>query len=224
MNPVLANSLVDTFLHGGWVMWPLLATFLLAVSVLIDRIIWWSQFSSKVNVRNQEKARESLGNGDFATCLDVTMESKDPFLTNLRDGLFHIRTSMLGAMQLDATHVIERSEARMWVLSTIITLAPLLGLLGTIVGIMQSFKSIGADQMSPDRVSGGIGEALIATGCGLGIAILCLLPYNYFKKRSHVLRSAYERWINHTELLAQSTKAHGHDLEAFVISRAASLR
>jgi biopolymer transport protein ExbB len=118
-------------------------------------------------------------------------------------------------MQLHATRLIEKSEARMWVLNTLITLAPLLGLFGTVVGIMGSFSFIGDEQLAASKVSGGIGEALIATACGIAIAILCLLPYNFFRKRVSVLRASMERWINHTELLAKSAKEHGHDLEVF---------
>jgi biopolymer transport protein ExbB len=81
---------------------------------------------------------------------------------------------MLAAMQLHATRLIEKSEARMWVLNTLITLAPLLGLFGTVVGIMGSFSFIGDEQLAASKVSGGIGEALNSTAYPL----LCqtLLP------------------------------------------------
>lgn len=218
MNLMLANFIVETFLHGGWVMWPVLFTFFLALCVLTDRIVWWSHLRSRTKSKLHEAVRENLGNGNFSGVWTSIKDSTDPYLINLAEGIRHARTSMTGAMQLHATHLIEKSEARMWVLSTIITLAPLLGLLGTIVGIMQSFKFVGNDELAASKVSGGIGEALIATACGLSIAILCLLPYNYYRKRSSLLRGSLERWINHAELLVASAKSHGHDLEAFVLN------
>ena len=212
---MLANIVVDTFLQGGWVMWPILASFFLAICVVLDRAIWWLRFRASIRSGLQEKARDAIGTGDFATAWQISHSGSEPFLQNLGEGMTHAHTSMLAAMQLHATHIIEKAEARMWILSTMITLAPLLGLFGTVVGIMGSFKFVGDEQLAPGKVSGGIAEALIATACGIAIAILCLLPYNFFRKRLSVLRGSFERWINHTELLARSAKEHGHDLEAF---------
>jgi len=197
-------------------MWPILATFFLALCVILDRAIWWLRLKATLQPAKQEQAREAIGTGDFATAWSLTQNTHDPYLQNLAEGITHARTSMLAAMQLHATHLIEKSEARMWVISTLITLAPLLGLFGTVVGIMGSFSFVGDEQLAAAKVSGGIGEALIATACGIGIAILCLLPYNFFRKRVSVLRGSLERWINHTELLVKSAKEHGHDLESFV--------
>ena len=212
---MLANIVVDTFLEGGWVMWPILAAFFLALCVILDRAVWWLRLKSMVQTARQEQARDAIGSGDFATAWKLTRDTTDPYLKNLAEGITHARTSMLAAMQLDATHLIEKSEARMWVISTLITLAPLLGLFGTVVGIMGSFSFVGDDQLAATKVSGGIAEALIATACGIAIAILCLLPYNYFRKRVSLLRGSLERWINHTELLVKSAREHGHDLETF---------
>ncbi|MEI6607165.1 MAG: MotA/TolQ/ExbB proton channel family protein [Verrucomicrobiota bacterium] len=212
---MIANIVVETFFKGGWVMWPIVATSFLALCVLLDRIVWWLRLQSRMRTADQERAREALGTGDFAAAWQLGQGTSDPFLLNLREGMTHAHTSMLAAMQLHATHLIEKSEARMWVLSTLITLAPLLGLFGTVVGIMRSFSFVGAEQLAASKVSGGIAEALIATACGIAIAICCLLPYNFFRKRVAVLRGSLERWINHTELLVKSAKEHGHDLESF---------
>jgi biopolymer transport protein ExbB len=92
-------------------------------------------------------------------------------------------------------------------------------LLGTVVGIMGSFNFVGNDQLAVTRVSGGIAEALIATAAGLGIAIMCLLPFNFFRKQTSLLRGKLEHWINHCELLAGNAKAHGLDLADFKAPR-----
>jgi len=179
---VLANIVVDTFLQGGWVMWPILAAFFLALCVILDRAIWWLRLQATLQPDKQNRVRDALGTGDFATAWELTQKTADPYLKNLAEGITHARTSMLAAMQLHATHLIEKSEARMWVISTMITLAPLLGLFGTVVGIMKVFAVITTQgTANAQALAGGIAEALITTAAGLAIAIPTLIVYRYFR-------------------------------------------
>ena len=212
---MLANIVVETFVKGGWVMWPILGTFFAAFCAILDRVTWWLRLRERWKKESQDSAREALQRGDFQTAWDLAKRSVDPLLSNLREGILHSHTSMAAAMQLHATQLIRESEARMWVISTLITLAPLLGLFGTVAGLMGSFSAIGTDQLAVTKVTGGIGEALIATACGIAIAVLCLLPYNFFRKRVSVLRRSLTRWITHTGLLVETARQDGHNLETF---------
>jgi biopolymer transport protein ExbB len=90
----------------------------------------------------------------------------------------------------------KKISARLWILDTIVTAAPLLGLLGTIVGIMQTFTALAQGGVSdPAEVSRGIGMALIATAIGIATALLGLLGYNVLNRRAHLLLEDFKIYL-----------------------------
>jgi biopolymer transport protein ExbB len=101
-----------------------------------------------------------------------------------------------------ANQELKRFSRGLSVLDTAITLAPLLGLLGTVTGLIRSFRFLGAQELTtPTAITGGIAEALIATACGLSIAIMALIPFNYLNARLEEARHDIEDSTTQLELL-----------------------
>ena len=116
-------------------------------------------------------------------------------------GLNDHETSLQIAMQAAAGAVLRRAGRFLPVFDTLVTLAPLLGLLGTVTGIMRSFTSLGSTELAVSKVTGGIGEALIATACGLCIAIISLVPLNYLSGKVAALQYDLETAASNIEVL-----------------------
>jgi biopolymer transport protein ExbB len=119
----------------------------------------------------------------------------------LHAGITHRHASITSALQAAAGIEIKQAGRFLTAMDTIITLAPLLGLLGTVTGIMGSFQSIGGSELAVERVTGGIGEALIATAFGLGIAIVTLIPYNWFHAKVASLQHDIETAASNLEII-----------------------
>jgi biopolymer transport protein ExbB len=205
-EPVLGNLIIDTFKAGGYIMWPILVVAIVAVAVVLERAVWWQIQASRRNVHLREQVLTAVDHGDSAAATKLAQNSRDPVLRMIWHGLTHHNFSLQGAMQVQAGEELERAARFLPILDTIITLAPLLGLLGTVTGIMQAFRVVGESELAVKAVSGGIGEALIATACGLAIAIFCLLPFNYFQRRVSRLRFELETNATNLELMLERAK------------------
>ncbi len=212
---LFANIIVETFLRGGPIMWPILACLVLALAVIAERLTWWSRLPRLEQDEAFTKALWDIRLGNFSSAWEATENKTSPFLYCLRSGLANGRTDPIAAMSLRAESALNEARLRHWILGTLVTLSPLLGLLGTVIGIMQSFELTGGDALAIVQVSGGVAEALIATAAGLGIAILCLLPYNFLTRRQSDLRHDLDQAINQTELALRAAETAGHRLADF---------
>ena len=193
------TQVIDIIVKGGIVMIPLLACSLISLALTIERLNFWARIKSQQAVRNMLALVEA---GEFDKALKVGRDSPHPIARVMAAGLAHRNPAPAKAMEAAAQAQIPVLKSRLGTLDTIITLAPLLGLLGTVVGMIGSFDIMSEAGMGqPHAVTGGIAEALIATATGLLIAILTLIPYNYFSSRVEKEVDAMEHFSSSLELL-----------------------
>lgn len=199
-SPILANVLMDLFRHGGPIMWPIGLVCIFACVVIFERSLWWLQFSRQRRPRDLEEVLIALESGKIAEAKKLSANSTDPVLRVVHAGLTHRHASLQGALQAAAGVEIKQAGKFLTAMDTLITLAPLLGLLGTVTGIMGSFGAVGGSELAVEKVTGGIGEALIATAFGLGIAIVTLVPFNWFNAKVASLQHDIETAANNVEV------------------------
>jgi biopolymer transport protein ExbB len=198
---MFANIVIQFFLKGGPVMWPILICSLVAVAVVGERTFWWMRERGRRDPHTLERLLAALEHSDLAAAAKLAEASQDPVIRMIDRGLSHVHTSMQGALQLAAGIELKRAGRFLNVMDTLVTLAPLLGLLGTVTGLMRAFLNIGSAELSVAAVTGGIGEALIATACGLGIAIFSLIPFNYFSGKVAQLQFELETAATNVEVM-----------------------
>jgi len=203
---MLANIIVENFIKGGWIMWPILVTAIVAIAVVGERIIWWTRESFRRDPERLEKILARLENAEFAEASKLAEGSEDPVIRTIWHGLNHIRSSLQGALQVAAGVELQRAGRFLTVMDTLVTLAPLLGLLGTVSGIFRSFLGIAGEELAVEKVTGGIGVALIATMCGLAIAIFALIPFNYFSGKLARLQFELETAATNVEVMVNAAR------------------
>ncbi len=172
------SSIMD---RGGYIMIPLLIVSVISIALILERCWFWLMVGGKGSVGRLAKMNKAFLQGDTETVKRLTQRDGSPYGAIAKVMLENGPNDAvaLGAVESQRP----RFDRSMVALSTIITAAPLLGILGTIIGIIDSFKLLGAETVltDPSDVAGGIAAALLTTAFGLIIALVTLFPYMLFR-------------------------------------------
>src|SRR2546423_1105488 len=215
---VTGNYFIDKFNQGGPVMWPILLVSIVALTVVIERVFWWGGRWFRRDPKRIEKVFTAIENNDVAEASRLSRDSRDPVLRMMWNGLNHQHASLQGALQVAAGIEIKRAGRFLVVMDTLVTLAPLLGLLGTVTGLIKAFGALGNEEIAVVAVTGGIAEALIATACGLGIAIFSLIPFNFFTSRVSNLEFELQTAATNLEVMLEAQNKTGAHSEVEIPS------
>jgi biopolymer transport protein ExbB len=200
------------FLAGGPVMWPLLLCSLISLTVSLERLFFWM----KANIGDDASASEKLledyrqHGPDWRPFPSPGSLPPGAVLGMLLNGLAHREFSASKAMEAVALTELKKMRRGMNILDTMITVAPMLGILGTVTGIITSFDMLGqAGVEDPRTVVAGIAEALITTMAGLSISVASLLPYNYFTSLMEDAQDLFEHYGTRLEILQDKFDRNG---------------
>jgi len=194
--------MIQIFLEGGPMMWPLLVTSLAALTVVFERLIFVIRERFNRQPRQVEEIFAAVERGDLEGAESVGKGSGDFVARTLTYALQHRDVSYSNALLAAANIELQRFNRGISLLDTIVTLAPLEGLFGTVTGMIHAFGLLGATELgAPTAITGGIAQALIATAFGLVIAMVALVPFNYLNARLEQARQEIETASAKLEML-----------------------
>lgn len=206
---LMHQTFMELFAHGGIIMWPILIVSFLGVTVAIERVIFLWRESANREPEVIEKMLEHVEQNDVDSAIALGQKSKDYLARILTYALTHRDQSLSNAFIRASNQELQRFQQGVAVLDTVITAAPLLGLLGTVTGMMRTFGSMTGDISSAaGQITGGVAEALIATACGLFIAIMGLLPFNILNARAEQSKHEISDVQNALELILKKNETH----------------
>ncbi|CAK8715883.1 MotA/TolQ/ExbB proton channel domain-containing protein [Candidatus Electronema halotolerans] len=193
---------------GGPVMWPLLACSVIVLTIIIERTLFWLGLAWRRNRPLRDEILRLAQRGDWEQIEEKIDGCPDPVVRVLQVGILHRDYDMGKAMEDEAQQIVKKMSQFMPVLDTMITVAPMLGILGTVTGIISAFRMLGMSSApDPRLVTGGIAEALLTTAAGLIISITTVFPYNYFKSRIEHAIHFMEKYATRLEVGCRKNQA-----------------
>ena len=180
---------------------PIIGCSILALTISIERFIYFKKFGAShfapkmLSLIEQEK---------FTDALALTENQTSPVLRVISTGILQRTNFPTKAMEASAIVEITKMKRGLPLLDTVITLGPLLGLLGTIIGMINSFGIMSESGLgNPHAVTGGVAEALVCTAAGIFVAVTTLIPYNFFLARLEQETEKIEHYATKTEAVLQ---------------------
>ena len=206
---LMGQSPLELFTHGGPIMWPIIIVSFLAVTVVVERTIFLIRENRTREPEVTEKILELVETRDIEGAVRLGQKSRDYVARILVHALRHKEHSLNNAFIRASNKELTRFQQGLAVLDTCITAAPLLGLLGTVTGMMATFGALGEGDIgaSAGKITGGVGEALIATAAGLVIAIIGLFPYNILSARIESAKHDISDASHALEVIVKKTEA-----------------
>lgn len=186
-------------------MWPILILSLIACTVVIERILFLMAEKKRSNPEICRKIIRLVEKGNLEEAIETGDPSSDYVARTLSYALKNKEEGLTEALMRASNQELLRFKRGLSILDTAITLAPLLGLLGTVTGMISAFGMIDGELGAPTAISGGIAEALIATAFGLGVAILALIPFNTLNTKYERAQHNLEDYGTQLELLLART-------------------
>jgi len=191
------SSVLDILLLGGWVMIPLVLLSVLTIYLFIERLITIRQASSNPETIT-DRVRDYVRSGDVDGAIAYCEQKDVPITRILKQGLERLGrpiSEIQDAVQAAGKHESFELEKGTNLLASIAGIAPMLGFLGTVLGMIRAFQEIQNLQgnVNPSVLAGGIWEALVTTAAGLLIGILALFAYNFLIGRIRRLTNDMER-------------------------------
>ncbi len=201
---------MELFKHGGPIMWPILLVSFLMITVAVERVLFIIRENSRRQPEVVEKMLERAEQNDIQGAVELGKKSHDFVARILVYALTHKEHSLGNAFTRAANQELQRYSQGLPTLDTCITAAPLLGLLGTVTGMMGTFGALGGGDIgaAASKITGGVAEALIATMCGLAIAVTGLLPFNYMNARVEEARHEVEDAGNSLEIIISKASSN----------------
>jgi biopolymer transport protein ExbB len=188
--------MLEFLVHGGWAMWIIAGCSIVAVGITFERWVTL-RATEATSTKLLDKVGKAIKTGDVRGAIAVCEEVEGPVAETLSVGLrkmvllesigkspAQIEQGIVEAMEEHGGHVVNYLERNLTFLATIASLAPILGMTGTVVGMIKAFGTVGnTGNMTPEAVAVGISEALLCTAGGLIVAAMTTVEYNYFTSR-----------------------------------------